>query len=84
MLLFPSSSNFSLAIRVKERQCVKVVFEGGNLIQVTTSLYSFQILGVFPFAFTYLLCNSLSLYFFLLLFLLLSCLTNSSITWLTN
>ena len=60
---FPSSSSFSLAIRVKERECVKVVFEGDNLMQVTTSLSSFQLLGVFPFVFTYLLlCNSFSLY----------------------
>ena len=63
--MFLSSSSFSLAIRVKERErvCVKVVFEGGNLIQVTASLSSFQLLIVFPFGFTYLLlCNSFSLY----------------------
>ena len=52
MLLFLSSSSFSLAIKVKEKVCVKVVFEGGNLIQVTTSLSSFQLLVVFSFAFT--------------------------------
>ena len=36
-----------LAIRVKERECVKVVFEGDKLIQVTTSLSSFQLLVLF-------------------------------------
>ena len=44
VILFPSSSSFSLAIRVKERECVRVVFEGDKLIQVTTSLSSFHLL----------------------------------------
>ena len=33
-----------LAIRVKERECVRGVFEGDKLIQVTTSLSSFHLL----------------------------------------
>ena len=45
--LFLSSSSFTLAIRVKERVCVKVVFEGDKFIQVITSLSSFHLLGVF-------------------------------------
>ena len=45
-MLFSSSSNFSLAIRVKERErvCVRVVFEGAKLILVTTSLSSLYLL----------------------------------------
>ena len=52
-MLFLSSSSLVLAIRVKERECVQVVFEGDKLIQVTTSLSSFHLL-VFSICFYFL------------------------------
>ena len=64
-MLFPSFS-FSLAIRVKERVCVSVVFEGDKVIQVTTSLSSFHLL-VFVIYFYFLVVVQLpfsSLLFF--------------------
>ena len=65
-MLFPSSS-FSLAIRVKERECVSVVFEGDKVIQVTTSLSSFHLL-VFVIYFYFLvvvqLLSSSPLFFY--------------------
>ena len=51
--LFVSSSSFSLAIRVKERECVQVVFEGDKLIQVIL-LFLLSITWCFHLLFTYL------------------------------